>query len=93
MTQLYDAGACVYFYFGFVYDGLADPLHTFHLVEEQARNEVIANGGSISHHHGVGKTRKQWLEQTTSTPGLELLKAIKSAVDPTNVFANGNVIP
>jgi alkyldihydroxyacetonephosphate synthase len=26
VTQLYDTGACVYFYFGFVWDGLADPV-------------------------------------------------------------------
>jgi alkyldihydroxyacetonephosphate synthase len=62
-------------------------------VEEKARDEVIANGGCISHHHGVGKTRKQWLEQTVSTPGVALLRAVKAAVDPTNVFGNGNILP
>lgn len=46
----------------------------------QARDEVIANGGSISHHHGVGKARKPWLEASISTGGINILKGIKDKV-------------
>src|SRR4051812_31148232 len=52
ITQLYDSGACVYFYFGLNYRGLADPLHVYESIETAARDEIIACGGSISHHHG-----------------------------------------
>ena len=52
ITQLYDSGACVYFYFGLNYRGLADPLHVHEAIETAARDEIIACGGSISHHHG-----------------------------------------
>lgn len=31
-------------------------------IEDNARIEVMKNGGSISHHHGVGKLRKKFLE-------------------------------
>jgi alkyldihydroxyacetonephosphate synthase len=55
------------------------------------RDEVMRNGGSISHHHGVGKLRKQFLERSVSRPGVELLKAVKKAVDPKNIFAAGNL--
>jgi len=27
-------------------------------IEDGAREEIMKNGGSISHHHGVGKLRK-----------------------------------
>ena len=93
MTQTYDSGACLYFYYGFVSDGLKDPLHTFHEVECAARDEVIANGGSISHHHGVGKIRKQWIRDTVSDTGLFMLKSVKQALDPDNIFGNGNLYP
>jgi len=93
VTQLYDTGACIYFYFGFSYNGLKDPLAAFHRVEVACRNECIANGGSISHHHGVGKTRSQWLEPTISKTGVAVLKGIKQTVDPKNIFAVGNLIP
>ena len=33
VTQVYDSGACVYFYFGFNYRGLADPLGVYEAIE------------------------------------------------------------
>lgn len=92
VTQSYDVGACVYFYFAFNYQGVSDPVHTYECIEAAARDEIIASGGSISHHHGVGKLRKRWLSQTVSNIGVEMLKAIKERVDPKNIFANGNLI-
>ncbi|EDO44915.1 predicted protein [Nematostella vectensis] len=91
VTQTYDAGACVYFYFGFNYYGLADPLHVYDAIESAARDEILANGGSLSHHHGVGKLRKKWLPKTVSNVGMEMLKAVKRAIDPKNIFGNGNL--
>jgi len=93
VTQLYDTGVCVYFYFGFLYDGLANPMETFHKVEVAAREECIANGGSISHHHGVGKVRQQWMTDTVSPVGADMIRAVKGKVDPNNVFAVGNLLP
>ncbi|CAG09989.1 unnamed protein product [Tetraodon nigroviridis] len=55
VTQTYDAGACVYFYFAFNYRGLSDPVHVYEQVEHAAREEILANGGSLSHHHGGGE--------------------------------------
>ncbi|KAF5892216.1 alkyldihydroxyacetonephosphate synthase, peroxisomal, partial [Clarias magur] len=52
VTQTYDAGACVYFYFAYNYRGLSDPIHVYEQVEHAAREEILANGGSLSHHHG-----------------------------------------
>uniref|UniRef100_A0A7N4PV74 Alkylglycerone-phosphate synthase n=1 Tax=Sarcophilus harrisii TaxID=9305 RepID=A0A7N4PV74_SARHA len=52
VTQTYDAGACIYFYFAFNYRGISDPLTVFEETEAAAREEILANGGSLSHHHG-----------------------------------------
>ncbi|KAL0477891.1 alkyldihydroxyacetone phosphate synthase [Acrasis kona] len=91
VSQVYDNGACVYFYFGFVYKGLKDPVKTFSEVEAEARNEILAQGGSLSHHHGVGKLRKEWMESVVSPVGLDILRKIKNQVDPQNIFCNGNM--
>ncbi|KFM76070.1 Alkyldihydroxyacetonephosphate synthase, peroxisomal, partial [Stegodyphus mimosarum] len=80
VTQSYDVGACVYFYFAFGYIGVSDPVHTYESIETAARDEIIASGGSISHHHGVGKLRKRWLPQTISNTGVQMLKAVKDSV-------------
>ncbi|PAV84383.1 hypothetical protein WR25_07820 [Diploscapter pachys] len=92
VTQVYDTGACVYFYFGFNSRGLTNGLEIYDKIETAARDEIIACGGSISHHHGVGKLRKQWMLSTHGAVSIGLLKAIKSEIDPANVFANANLI-
>jgi len=91
VTQLYDTGACLYFYFGFSWKGVRDPVGTFTLVEDAAREEILALGGSLSHHHGVGKHRQRWLKPQISEPGFEALASVKAALDPRNVFGNGNL--
>ncbi|KAE8299294.1 Alkyldihydroxyacetonephosphate synthase, peroxisomal [Larimichthys crocea] len=92
VTQTYDAGACVYFYFAFNYRGLSDPVHVYEQVEHAAREEILANGGSLSHHHGVGKLRKEWMRDTVSNVGMGMLKSVKDYVDPKNIFGNRNLL-
>nr|CAD66418.1 alkyl-dihydroxyacetonephosphate synthase [Suberites domuncula]CAD79441.1 dihydroxyacetonephosphate synthase [Suberites domuncula] len=93
VTQTYDAGACIYFYLVFNYVGNNDPITAFDEVETAARGEILACGGSLSHHHGVVKIRKRWVEQTLSRTGVEMLRAIKDRIDPHNIFGAGNLIP
>lgn len=95
---MYDAGACVYFYFAFNYsDGFAadasqrDPIKVYEAIEAAARDEVMSLGGSLSHHHGIGKIRSRWMEEAVSPVGLSMIKAVKDFVDPMNTFANGNL--
>ena len=52
VTQIYDVGACIYIYFGFNGRGLKDPLALYDDIETAAREEILDNGGSLSHHHG-----------------------------------------
>ncbi|XP_045448843.1 alkyldihydroxyacetonephosphate synthase [Melitaea cinxia] len=91
LTQTYDAGCCIYFYFGFKSTSIHDAVRIYEEIEDAARNEIIASGGSISHHHGVGKLRKKWYTDTVSEPGKQLLLAAKKALDPDNIFALGNM--
>ncbi|XP_055527307.1 uncharacterized protein LOC129719918 [Wyeomyia smithii] len=93
VTQSYDAGACVYFYFGFNHTGFSSPVHIYETIEAHARDEILACGGSISHHHGVGKIRSRWYPQTVSEVGVALYRATKRQLDPKNIFAAGNFLP
>ncbi len=92
VTQVYDVGACIYFYFGINYYGLSDPIKLYNDVEAAARDEVLACGGSLSHHHGVGKIRRHWMKQVIGKEGIGMLEAVKKHVDPTNIFASNNLI-
>ncbi|XP_025831600.1 alkyldihydroxyacetonephosphate synthase-like [Agrilus planipennis] len=91
VTQTYDAGSVVYFYFAFNYKNLKNPVEVFEDIECKARDEIIASGGSLSHHHGVGKIRKKWYASTVSDVGVALFSAAKRELDPNNVFASGNL--
>lgn len=94
VTQTYDAGACVYFYFGFKYTSVcSNPVHIYELIENSARDEILASGGSLSHHHGVGKIRSKWYPQTISETGIGIYKAVKTELDPNNIFSAGNLLP
>ena len=49
-------------------------------------------GGCISHHHGVGKLRKRFMEKTVSPLNNTMIKGVKEALDPNNVFGINNTI-
>jgi alkyldihydroxyacetonephosphate synthase len=90
VTQVYQTGVCVYFYFGFYHKGLAQPVGTFGELERAARDEILRSGGSLSHHHGVGKLRRSFLPRIFSPAALAWSSEIKRAVDPGNVFGIAN---
>ncbi|XP_065322931.1 alkyldihydroxyacetonephosphate synthase, peroxisomal-like isoform X2 [Gordionus sp. m RMFG-2023] len=100
VTQTYDTGACVYFYLAFNSNyikkdtrmGKIDPIKIYRKIEDSARDEIIKNGGNLSHHHGIGKIRKQWMATQFSPTALEAIRALKLRLDPDNIFANGNLI-
>jgi alkyldihydroxyacetonephosphate synthase len=90
VTQLYQTGVAIYFYLGFHHKGVAHPEHVYTELEQAARDEILKAGGSISHHHGVGKIRRQFLPRVFSKTALEWGAGFKQAVDPTNVFGAAN---
>jgi alkyldihydroxyacetonephosphate synthase len=90
ITQIYGTGVCVYFYLAFHHATLADPVAVFSHLESCARAEVIRCGGSISHHHGIGKIRAEFLPSVLSPAAVEFASRVKQAVDPDNVFGIDN---
>jgi len=59
-------------------------------MEQAARDEILRSGGSISHHHGVGKLRESFVPRVMSPGAMEWRRQIKNAVDPHNVFGAAN---
>ncbi|MCP9258278.1 Alkyldihydroxyacetonephosphate synthase, peroxisomal [Dirofilaria immitis] len=87
VTQIYDSGVCVYFYYAFNYYGIYNPILLCDQIEKAARDEIIACGGSISHHHGIGKLRKHWYPSSVGDAGLLAIRALKK-----NLILSGNII-
>lgn len=90
VTQTYHTGVCIYFTMGFSGKGLQEPDKVFHEIENKLRQTIIDNGGSLSHHHGIGKIRQEFLSQIQSANSIEVIRKTKEAMDPKNVFRIGN---
>ena len=56
------------------------------------REVILEQGGSLSHHHGVGKIRRPFIPRSHSPSAIEAVGAVKRTLDPNNVFAAGNNI-
>lgn len=93
VTQVYQTGVCVYFYIIYYHKGVPDPVHAFEQLERAARDEILTSGGSLSHHHGVGKLRSAFLPRVLSPAALQWNERLKKAVDPGNIFGLRNHTP
>ena len=90
VTQTYHTGVCIYFTLAICGKGLEKPDAVFHTIEHSLRQTILDHGGSLSHHHGVGKIRRDFLPQIQTDNSLQVLRQAKKAMDPNNVFAIGN---
>ncbi len=53
---------------------------------------IVANKGSLSHHHGIGRILSDWMNQQYGKNELSLLKAIKKQLDPNSIMNPGNML-
>jgi alkyldihydroxyacetonephosphate synthase len=90
LSHSYHAGACLYFTFAFKptpgaqHDGLGE----YDLVKGAIQQAFIDSGATLSHHHAVGTEHARWLEEDISAPGVAMLQALFTGVDP-----GGNMNP
>ena len=54
-------------------------------------NEAIKLGGTITGEHGTGLSKKQFLELVAGSPGLDMMKKIKSVIDENNIINPGKI--
>ena len=48
-------------------------------------------GAAISHHHGIGLTKARWMTLQHGQTGMNILRAVKRAVDPDNLMNPGKL--
>jgi alkyldihydroxyacetonephosphate synthase len=86
-SHFYQDGACLYLTFG----GFpTSPDEYYWQAWGVVMETTLKLGGTISHHHGVGLVRAKWIRKELGEY-FEVLKKIKSAVDPQKIFNPGKL--
>lgn len=93
LSHLYPSGSSLYF--TFLLRGADD-----HDVEarylaawQQAMTACADAGGTITHHHGVGRLKSAFLAADLGPAGADMLKRIKTALDPDGILNPGALLP
>jgi len=68
-------------------------LSHWHAVNEQVHDLVQSMNGSFSAEHGVGQLKTGEMARLKSEVELDLMRTLKSALDPKNLLNPGKVIP
>lgn len=59
--------------------------------QQEVYSFIYSHGGRLSGEHGIGYKRKPLMEQFTNPDELEMMRAIKLALDPNNIMNPGKV--
>jgi alkyldihydroxyacetonephosphate synthase len=90
VSHLYPTGASLYFtVLGRRSD---DPVAQWTAVKDRATRAIIAAGGTITHHHAIGRDHAPYLGDEVGSLGLELLRAVKERCDPAGIMNPGKLL-
>ena len=91
VSHLYPAGASLYFTFMARRERGAE-IEQWRAAKEAASRAIVQGGGTITHHHGVGRDHAPWMADEVGELGLELLRAAKSRLDPQGIMNPGKLL-
>jgi alkyldihydroxyacetonephosphate synthase len=61
-------------------------------IKAAASEAVLANGGTITHHHAVGRLHRPWYDRQRPEPFARALRAAKKELDPAGILNPGVLI-
>jgi alkyldihydroxyacetonephosphate synthase len=94
-SHSYQNGTNMYFvyYYNLVDIKPEEEITKYHLpIQDIIVEETLKLGGSMCHHHGVGKYRTHFIEQEYGS-SYYLLETLKRAFDPNGIMNAGTIIP
>ncbi len=92
ISHSYADGASLYYTYIFP-RALEREIEQWRAIKTAASDAIAAHGGTISHHHGVGEDHLPWIAQEKGALGIDVLRAVKMALDPKGVMNPGKLIP
>ena len=92
LSHLYPQGSSIYFII-ICPQREGREMEQWQGIKESATTAIVKHGGAVSHHHGVGLDHAPWMERALGDSTLDILKRIKSAMDPKGVMNPGKLFP
>ncbi len=90
VSHVYPTGAALYFTVLAAVKG--DALPVWAEVKAGVNDVLMSHGGTITHHHAVGRDHRPWLEQEVGELGIRVLRAVKRELDPHGIMNPGALI-
>ncbi|HEY2767798.1 MAG TPA: FAD-binding oxidoreductase [Solirubrobacteraceae bacterium] len=91
ISHLYETGASLYFTF-LARQREGAELEQWHAVKRAAGDAILDNGGTITHHHAVGRDHAPWIEREIGAHGVGALRALKAELDPSGIMNPGKLL-
>jgi alkyldihydroxyacetonephosphate synthase len=92
VSHLYRSGASLYFTF-LARQEADDLLGQWRAAKTAACDAIVATGGTITHHHAIGRDHRPWMPAEVGSIGVEVLRAAKATLDPAGVMNPGKLLP
>jgi alkyldihydroxyacetonephosphate synthase len=67
-------------------------LEQWRAIKQAASEAVITSGGTITHHHAVGRDHRPWYDRQRPEPFAAAIRGAKAAVDPGGLLNPGVLI-
>jgi alkyldihydroxyacetonephosphate synthase len=87
LSHAYRDGASLYA--TFIGRQQGDPIAQWWSIKRAATEAILAHGGALSHHHGIGRDHAAWLAREYGALGMQALRALKSSFDPDGLLNAG----
>jgi alkyldihydroxyacetonephosphate synthase len=92
LSHAYADGASLYFTFISRARRGAE-LEQWAAAKRAASEAIVAHGGTITHHHAIGRDHAPYMEAEVGRTGLDVLRAVKQQLDPTGIMNPGKLLP
>jgi alkyldihydroxyacetonephosphate synthase len=92
VSHVYRTGASLYFTF-MAQQLMGREEEEWRLIKNKVTGVIVAGGGSLSHHHGIGLEHVKWMRQYWGPLGVRVLKSIKHELDPKAIMNPGKLVP
>jgi alkyldihydroxyacetonephosphate synthase len=89
LSHLYQSGSSLYFTFLIRGTDDGDAEARYLAAWDRVMRGCAAAGGTITHHHGVGRLKSGYLHTELGETGADVLRAIKAALDPGQIMNPG----